>query len=114
MCIHYIYIHYLYINYIYYVYTLYIYTLFIYKLYILCIYTIYIYTLFIYKLYIYTIYIYIYIIFVIYPRAWRRGQHPAGPVVVDWDMDGEYELLLSVAGGFPMPLGFWNEILEGI
>lgn len=26
------------------------------------------------------------------------GQHPAGPVVVDWDMDGEYELLLSVAG----------------
>ena len=26
------------------------------------------------------------------------GQHPAGPVVVDWDMDGQLELILAVAG----------------
>ena len=63
--------------------------------------------------YIYIIYLDIVcFIFITFPRAWLRGQHPSGPVVVDWDMDGEYELLLTVAGGFPMSLGFWNEYLK--
>ena len=32
------------------------------------------------------------------PADERGGQHPAGPVVVDWDMDGQLELILAVAG----------------